>query len=93
MPPLMQPLQEETCPVLPSIADSFLWDDGSEVSPSQIAAIQQQLAEAQCKPLQPMQHKELILTLVCFDPSSVFVLQAVASTYDTVFWFRIRGLE
>lgn len=64
MPPLMQPLQEETCPVLPSIADSLLWDDSSEVSPSQVAAIQQQLAEAQCKPLQPLQHKELILALV-----------------------------
>lgn len=51
--------------MLPSISDSLLWDDASEVSPTQIAAIQQQLAEAQCKPLQPMQHKELILALVC----------------------------
>ena len=64
MPPLMQPLQEEICPVLPSITDSFLWDDSSEISPNQISLIQQQLAEAQCKPLQPMQHKQLILALV-----------------------------
>ena len=71
MPPLMQPLQEEICPVLPSIADNFLWDDSSEVSPNQIALIQQQLAEAQCKPLQPMQHKQLILALVRSLPRGV----------------------
>jgi hypothetical protein len=64
VPQPLQPLRAETAPLLPSIVGGMLWDDGSEISPSRVAELQQLLSEAQSKPLQPAQHKELMFALV-----------------------------